>query len=262
MKTKSIYQSTIKLTIVTGLMFLVQLTDIPSAKAQKAPVKNIVLVHGAFAHGSGWKAVYDILIKKGYHVSIVQNPSTSLKNDVDATNSVIEAQNGSVILVGHSWGGTVITEAGVNPKVTGLVYVAAFMPDQRENTAKWVGDAPAAPEAGFTKPDELGFVYFETAKFHAGFAGDLSQAQSDFMCASQAPIIAKCFDEPVEHVGWKAKPSYGIVATEDKAINPLTERKMYIRAHAKITEIRGSHVVFISQPTAVAKVIIAAAENN
>jgi pimeloyl-ACP methyl ester carboxylesterase len=263
MKTKSISQNTFKAFILSALLIACQFfTGIPAAQAQKAIVKNIVLVHGAFADGSGWKGVYDILVKKGYHVSMVQNPLTSLKNDVTATNSVINAQDGPVILVGHSWGGTVITEAGVNPKVTGLVYVAAFAPDQGENTAKWVGDAPAAPEAGFTKPDEFGFVYFEPAKFHGGFCADLSQAQADFMRDSQNPIIGKCFEEPVENVGWKNKPSYGIVATEDKAINPLTEEKMYTRAKARIIKIRGSHVVFISQPEAVAKVIIAAAEGK
>ena len=260
MKTKSNLQSGLKLVMITALLISAQLfAGLKSAHAQNTPVKNIVLVHGAFADGSGWKAVYDILTKKGYHVSIVQNPLTSLAADVAATNSVIDAQDGPVILVGHSWGGTVITEAGVHPKVVGLVYVAAFLPDKGENTVKWVSAAPAAPEAGFTKPDQYGFVYFEPAKFHGGFAGDLTQAQSDFMCASQVPIIGAAFGEPVSQAAWKTKPSYGIVPTEDKALNPDTEREMYKRANAKITEIKGSHVVFISQPEAVAKVIIAAA---
>lgn len=230
--------------------------------AYNPPVKNIVLVHGAFADGSGWKAVYEILTKKGYHVSIVQNPLTSLKDDVAATNSVIDAQDGPVILVGHSWGGTVITEAGVNPKVVGLVYISAFVPDKGESAGKWVAAAPMAPEAGFTKPDQYGFVYFDPAKFHGGFAGDLSQAQSDFLCASQIPIIGKCFEEAVEQAAWKTKPSYGIVATDDKALSPATERAMYERANATITEIKASHLSFISHPDAVAKVIVAAAERQ
>lgn len=244
------------------ILFLAGLLNMGNnvAKAQTKPVKNIVLVHGAFADGSGWKPVYDILVKKGYHVSIVQNPLTSLKADVEATNSVINRQDSKVVLVGHSWGGTVITEAGVNDKVAALVYVAAFMPDKGENTGQWVASAPASPEAGFTAPDEFGYVYFDAAKFHGGFAADLSQAQSNFMNASQVPIIGKCFAEPVEHVAWKNKPSYGIIATQDKALNPATERAMYERAKAKITEIKGSHVVFISQPEAVAKVIIEATE--
>jgi len=241
--------------LIAGLINLG--TDV--ANAQPRGVKNIVLVHGAFADGSGWKTVYDILLKKGYHVSIVQNPLTSLKADVEATNSVIDRQNGKVILVGHSWGGTVITEAGVNDKVAALVYVAAFMPDKGENTGKWVAAAPAAPEAGFTAPDRYGYVYFDPAKFHGGFAADLSQAQSDLMNASQVPIIGKCFDEPVTQVAWKSKPSYGIIAIDDKALNPLTERAMYERANAKITEIKGSHVVFVSHAEAVAEVIINAA---
>lgn len=241
------------------MVALVLSFGIGTARAQGAPVKNIVLVHGAFADGSGWKAVYDQLAKKGYHVSIVQNPLTSLAADVDAVNSVIDAQDGPVILVGHSWAGMVITQAGVHPKVAGLVYVAAFVPDQGETAGKWVGAAPAAPEAGFTKPDALGFVYFEPSKFHGGFCADLRQAQSDFMCASQAPIIGHCFEESVTQTAWKEKPSYGIVALQDKALNPQTERIMYERAHASITEVASSHVVFISHPEAVVAVIEKAA---
>lgn len=263
MKTKIKLFNGFKLYVMAALFITLQLlADVKTSNAQNAPVKNIVLVHGAFADGSGWKAVYDILTKKGYHVSIVQNPLTSLAADVAATNSVIDAQDGPVILVGHSWGGTVITQAGVNPKVVGLVYIAAFLPDKGENTVKWVSAAPAAPEAGFTAPDKYGFVYFDPAKFHGGFAGDLSKAQSDFMCASQVPIIGAAFGEPVTEAAWKTKPSYGIVPTDDKALNPDTERQMYKRANAKITEIKGSHVIFISQPEAVAKVIIEAASHQ
>lgn len=263
MNTKSTVLTALRTFVMAAFLCMIQLVmGLQQVNAQEAPVKNIVLVHGAFADGSGWKAVYDILTKKGYHVSIVQNPLTSLKDDVAATNSVIDAQDGPVILVGHSWGGAVITEAGVHPKVTGLVYIAAFMPDKGETAGKWVSAAPAAPEAGFTKPDQYGFLYYDPKKFHGGFAGDVSQAQSDFMCASQIPIIASCFDTPVNEVAWKTKPSYGIVPTQDKSLNPDTERAMYTRANAKITEIKGSHVVFISQPKAVAAVIIAAATHR
>ena len=244
------------------LITLQLIADIDPANAQKVPVKNIVLVHGAFADGSGWKAIYDILTKRGYHVSIVQNPLTSLQNDVDATNSVINAQDGPAILVGHSWGGAVISQAGVNSKVAALVFVAAFAPDKGETAGKWIGDAPAAPEAGFTRPDQYGFVYYDPAKFHGGFAADLSQTQADFMRDSQVPIIAKCFDTPLESAAWKTKRSYGIIATEDKSLNPETERKMYQRANATITEIKGSHVIFISHPQEVADVIAAAAEGK
>jgi pimeloyl-ACP methyl ester carboxylesterase len=232
----------------------------PKAEAQ-TPVKNVVIVHGAFADGSGFKGIYNILTKKGYNVTVVQNPLTSLKDDVDATNRVIDKQDGPVILVGHSWGGTVITEAGTNSKVVGLVYIAAFAPDNGETTLKLVQSLPTAPENGILPPDDKGFVYFSKEKFHAGFAADLSKEEADFMYASQGPIAVQGFVAPVTEAAWKTKPSYGIVATEDKAINPDIERNMYKRAGAKVTEIKASHVVFISHPDAVAKVIIEAANN-
>ncbi|RAW00495.1 alpha/beta fold hydrolase [Pseudochryseolinea flava] len=230
-----------------------------SSRAQNTTTKNIVLVHGAFADGSGWKAVYEILTAKGYHVSIVQNPLTSLQNDIDATNSVINQQQGQVVLVGHSWGGTVITEAGVNPKVASLVYVAAFAPDRGETTGQWVAAAPPSPDAGFTAPDQFGFIYYDRSKFHGGFAADLRESEAAWMNATQVPIVGKCFETPIQEVAWKRKPSFAIVATNDKSLHPKTQREMYKRADAKITEIKGSHVIFISQPEAVAKVIMAAA---
>ncbi|WP_158798951.1 alpha/beta hydrolase [Pedobacter sp. L105] len=232
-----------------------------SIQASAQAVKNIVVVHGAFADGSGFKKVFDILTKKGYNVSIVQNPLTSLKDDVDATNRIVDQQNGPVILVGHSWGGAVITEAGVNQKVVGLVYVAAFAPDNGQTAGQLISALPPAPENGILPPDEKGIVYYDKAKFHAGFAADLSKADADFMAASQGPIFVQCFTAPITEAAWKNKPSYGIVATEDKAINPEIERNMYKHAGAKITEIKGSHAVFISHPDEVAKVIIEAAEN-
>ncbi|UOE50420.1 alpha/beta hydrolase [Mucilaginibacter sp. SMC90] len=227
--------------------------------AARAQVKNIVLVHGAFADGSGFKALYEILTKKGYNVTVVQNPLTSLKDDVDAANRILDKQDGPTVLVGHSYGGTVITEAGNNSKVVALVYIAAFAPDKGENTIKWVQSAPPAPENGILPPDDKGFVYYDKAKFHGGFAGDLSKTEADFMFASQGPTSVQCFITPVAEAAWKTKPSYGIVATEDKSIVPDVERTMYKRANAKITEVKGSHVIFISQPEAVAKVIIEAA---
>jgi pimeloyl-ACP methyl ester carboxylesterase len=223
--------------------------------------KNIVIVHGAFADGSGYKKIYEILSGKGYQVTIVQNPLTSLKDDVDTTLRALDRQDGPTVLVGHSWGGTVITEVGIHPKVAALVYIAAFAPDKGETSVQWISSLPAAPEFGILPPDEKGVVYFDKAKFHAGFAADLSREETDFMYASQGPIFGACFATPVKEVAWKIKPSYGIVATEDKAINPDIERNMYSRAGIKITEIKGSHVVFISQPTAVANVIMAAAND-
>lgn len=228
--------------------------------AQNKTAKNIVIVHGAFADGSGWKKVYDILVKKGYHVSIVQNPLTSLQDDVAAANRIIDKQDGPVVLVGHSWGGTVITEAGNNPKVASLVYVAAFQPDKGESTIQWAKTLPAAPENGIMAPDDKGYVYFDKAKFHDGFAGDLSKSETDFMYASQQPIVGTSFGAVITEAAWHTKPSYAIVATEDKSINPDIERNMYKRSGSKVTEVKGSHVIFMSQPEAVAKVIIAAAE--
>lgn len=230
--------------------------------AQTKSVKNIVLVHGAFADGSGWKGVYEILTQKGYHVSIVQNPLTSLKDDVKATNSVINRQNGSVILVGHSWGGAIITEAGINPKVTGLVYVAAFMPDKGETAGQWLSSLPGSPDAGTDTPDENGLVFYSKEKFHGGFAADLSKQTSDFMESSQVPILGESFSTPLSAAAWRTKPSYGIVPTQDKSLLPEIARKMYKRGNSKITEVKGSHVIYISQPEAVANVIISAAEQN
>lgn len=230
------------------------------AVAQTTPkVKNIVIVHGAFADGSGFKAVYDILSKQGYNVSVVQNPLSSLQDDVDAANRIIDKQDGPVILVGHSWGGSVITQAGNNPKVVALVYVAAFAPGSGENTIQWATSLPAAPENGLLAPDDKGIIYYDKAKFHAGFAADSSKELAAFMYASQGPIAGKCFTDKITTAAWKSKPSYGIVATEDKSINPDIERNMYKRGNFKVTEIKGSHTVFISQPAKVSAVIVTAA---
>jgi pimeloyl-ACP methyl ester carboxylesterase len=232
-----------------------------SVKSKKMKSKNIVIVHGAFADGSGYKKLYEILTKKGYQVTVVQNPLTSLEDDVNATLRALDRQNGPTVLVGHSWGGTVITEAGTHSKVAALVYIAAFQPDKGETSLQLISSLPAAPEFGILPPDEKGVVYFDKSKFHAGFAADLSKEDADFMYASQGPIYGACFGTPVREAAWKTKPSYGIVATEDKAINPDIERNMYRRAGTKITEIKGSHVLFISQPDAVASVIMAAAND-
>jgi len=230
-----------------------------SAMAQTNPkVKNIVIVHGAFADGSGFEGVFNILTKRGYNVSVVQNPLTSLKDDVDATNRIINKQDGPVILVGHSWAGTVITEAGNNPKVVGLVYLAAYAPDAGETTLQWAISQPAAPEYGILDPDENGVVYFDKAKFHAGFCADVSKEKAAFMFASQGPVYARCFTDKVTTAAFRTKPSYAIVATEDKAINPIIERNMYKRAGMKVIEIKSSHVVFLSNPDKVASIIVTA----
>jgi pimeloyl-ACP methyl ester carboxylesterase len=246
-----------KYLIAAFSIFSSMLIRVSPVVAQTPPIKNIVIVHGAFQDGSGWKAVYDILTKKGYHVTIVQNPLTSLNDDVEATNRVLAQQDGPVVLVGHSWAGVVITQAGVDTKVVSLVYVAAFEPDKGETANSWTETQAKSPSMRVTA-DPKGFVFFDRTTFHKGYCADLPKALADFMNASQQPIVGACFGTTVTEVAWKNKPSYGIVATEDHAINPMTERNMYKRANAKITEIKGSHALFISQPKAVAAVIIKA----
>lgn len=226
--------------------------------ASAAQIKNVVLVHGAFADGSGWKALYEVLTKKGYHVTIVQNPLSSLEDDVAATNVVLDKQDGPTVLVGHSWGGAVITQAGNHPKVAALVYVAAFQPDNGESALQWIQSAPPAPENGVLAPDEKGIVYYDQAKYHAGFCADISKEEADFMYASQGAFYAKGFATPITKAAWRDKPAFAVVATNDKSIDPSIQRAMYKRSNTKVTEIKGSHVVFMSQPEAVAKVVIAA----
>jgi len=253
---KTIFKSFLAFAI---LIFSLAFTNV---NAQTNPkIKNVVLVHGAFADGSGWQGLYKVLTKKGYNVTIVQNPLSSLEDDVKATNLALDKQDGPTILVGHSWGGTVITEAGNHPKVAALVYVAALQPDNGENSVQWLQTAPPAPENGVLPPDDKGIAYYDKAKFHAGFAGDLSKEQADFMYASQGAFHAQGFLTPITKAAWRTKPSYGIVATEDKSIVPSIQHAMYKRSNTKITEIKGSHVVFISQPEKVANVIIEASKN-
>ncbi len=224
--------------------------------------KNIVIVHGAFADASGWEAVFNILKNDGYNVTLVQNPLTSLEDDVAVTERALEKQDGPVVLIGHSWGGSVITQAGVSDKVAVLVYVAAFVPEIGESTLVLATSEAPAPENGILPPDDKGFIYYDKAKFHAGFAADVNSEKADFMYASQGPIAAKAFTTPLTQAAWKTKPSYAIVATEDKSINPSLERMMYKRAGAVVTELSGSHVLFISKAKEVAAVINAAAKGN
>jgi pimeloyl-ACP methyl ester carboxylesterase len=265
---KKLSISTTVLWATTGLLFLVMMSffrvDNRNIKStnMSTTVKNIVLVHGAFADGSGWKKVYEILSKKGYNVTIVQNPLSSLEDDVAATNLILDKQDGPVILVGHSWGGTVITQAGVHPKVVGLVYVAAFQPDKGETTLQWATSIPFAPENGILPADEKGFIFYAKDKYHPGFAADLSKEDAAFMFASQGPVTAKAFGTPLTEAAWKTKPAYGIVATEDLSILPEIKRKMYKRSKTIVTEIKGSHVIYMSQPKAVADVIETAAKNS
>lgn len=227
--------------------------------AQDKLIPNIVIVHGAFADGSGWKEVYNILSVEGYHVTIVQNPLTSLHDDVIATKRALDKQNGPVILVGHSWGGVVITEVGVHPKVKALVYVVAYQPDKNETTSKWATAMPNLPECGILQPDKNGIVYYDKSKFHKGFCADVDDDVAEFLYASQAPIFAKCFSTPLQHAAWRSKKTYGIITSQDKSILPEIQKKMYARSKSAVTEIKASHVVYMSQPQAVADVISATA---
>ena len=221
-------------------------------------VKNVVLVHGAFADGSGWKGIYEVLSSKGYNVTIVQNPLSSLEDDVAATNLALDNLDGPAVLVGHSWGGAVISQAGIHNKVVALVYVAAFQPDIGESALTWFSSMPPVPENGVLPPDEKGFVYYSKEKYHDGFCADLSEKESDFMYASQGAFAGKSFATPLTEAAWKSKPSFAVLATEDKSIRPEIQEKMYQRSNTKVTKVKGSHAVYISQPEAVAKVIIEA----
>ncbi|WP_269714887.1 alpha/beta fold hydrolase [Caulobacter sp. NIBR2454] len=232
----------------------------PKTPSAAPAVKNVVLVHGAFADGSGWRGVYDELTSRGYKVSIVQNPLTSLADDVAATRRVLARQDGPAILVGHSYGGTVITQAGSGADVAGLVYVAALAPDTGESTGDQFAQIPAPP--GFViEPQADGFGFVNGPKFKSGFAADVSDADAAFMRDSQVPIAMSAFGDKVTKAAWRAKPSWFVVATEDGAIDPALLRKTAKRIGATTREVEGSHVVFISKPKAVADVIDEAARH-
>jgi pimeloyl-ACP methyl ester carboxylesterase len=225
-------------------------------------VENIVLVHGALIDGSSWRGVYDILTKDGYRVSVVQQPLTGLADDVAATKRVIDQLEGPVILVGHSYGGSVITVAGADPKVRALVYVAALQPDVGETTNQLAASMPGAMPSDDLKQTKDGFIFLDSTKFAADLGADLPPTRAKFMANSQMPVAAAAFDAPVTVAAWRDKPSYGIIATEDHALNPKLARWMYKRSGAKVTEIKASHAVFISHPAAVAGVIEKAAHTS
>ena len=221
--------------------------------------KNIVLVHGAFADGSGWRVVHDVLRLKGYNVSIVQEALTSFDDDVAATRAIVDRQDGPVVLVGHSYGGSVITVAGDAANVKALVYVAAFEPEIGESVLQLVTRKPALSTAVRPTPD--GRLSIDPDQFGADFAADLLPNRTNFMAASQVSVNPAAFRAKVAVAAWHDKPSYGIVATEDRSLNPDLQRQMYQRAGAAITEIKASHAVYISQAEAVADVIEQAALN-
>jgi pimeloyl-ACP methyl ester carboxylesterase len=220
---------------------------------------SVVLVHGGFVDGSGWEGVYNILKKDGYNVAIVQNPTTSLADDVAFTKRIIAAQPGKALLVGHSYGGVVITEAGTDPKVAGLVYVAAFAPDQGESVASLIANPPAGAPVPPILPPQDGFLLLDPDKFAASFAADVGEPKASFMAASQVPWGVDALAGEVSVPAWKSKPSWYLVATDDRMIPPPAQRQMAQRAGSVVSEVPGSHAVYVSQPQAVASLIEKAA---
>jgi pimeloyl-ACP methyl ester carboxylesterase len=219
----------------------------------------IVLVHGGFVDGSGWEDVYRILKKDGYCVSIVQNPTTSLADDVAATKRVIAEQQGPVILVGHSYGGVVITEAGNDPSVAGLVYIAAFAPGRGESVAALIKDPPPGAPVPPILPPQEGFLMLDKAKFSASFAADVAPEKAEFMANSQVPWGVVALNGAITQPAWESKPSWYLVATDDRMIPPPAQRSMSKRAGSSVVEVKGSHAVYVSQPEAVADLIKKAA---
>jgi pimeloyl-ACP methyl ester carboxylesterase len=222
----------------------------------KTVLTDIVLVHGAWADGSGWEGVHRALLARGYRVSIVQNPLTSLADDVAAVNRVLDRQQGPVLLVGHSYGGAVISEAGNASNVVGLVYVAAFVPDAGESVSTLIGsgDPPV-------RPSKDGFLFFDPAIFPQAFAQDLPAERAAFMASAQIPTAGVAFATPVTRAAWHEKPSFYVLSTEDRIIPPAAQRQMAARAKASVTEVAGSHAVYVSQPDAVADAIDRAARS-
>jgi len=220
---------------------------------------TIVLVHGGFVDGAGWEGVYNILKKDGYNVSVVQNPTTSLADDVAATRLAIAQAQGPVVLVGHSYGGAVVTEAGTDPKVAGLVYITAFAPDKDESVESLIKNPPPGAPVPPILPPVDGYLFLDKTKFRASFAADVSEVKAAFMADSQVPWGVRALSGAVTEPAWKTKPSWYLVATEDKMIPPPAQRFMSKRAGATVTEVSGSHAIYVSQPTAVAALIEQAA---
>jgi len=220
---------------------------------------SIVLVHGGFVDGSGWAAVYKLLKKDGYDVTVVQNPTLSLADDVAVTRRAIAAQGGPVLLVGHSYGGAVITEAGTDPKVAGLVYIAAFAPDSGESVSSLIKDPPPGAAVPPILPPRDGFLFLDPAKFHFSFAADVDADTAAFMASSQVPWGVEALAGTISQPAWRTKPSWYLVSTEDRMIPPPAQRSMSKRAGSTVTEVAGSHAIYVSQPKSVAGFIEKAA---
>jgi len=228
----------------------------------KGPLPAVVLVHGAFVDGSGWEKVYQILTRDGYQVTIVQNPTISLADDVAVTKRAIDAQSGSVILVGHSYGGAVISEAGNDPKVVGLVYIAAYAPDKGESLQTLIAEAPAGSVPPPILPPQDGFLFLDREKFAAAFAADVKKEQAAFMGASQVPCGLGAVGSAVGTPAWREKPSFYLVTKSDKMIPPPSQRQMAKRAGSTVVEADSSHAVMISKPDVVASLIEKAATST
>jgi pimeloyl-ACP methyl ester carboxylesterase len=224
-------------------------------------MKNIVLVHGGFVDGSGWEGVYSILKKDGYNVSIVQNPTISLQDDVAVTKRILAAQDGPAILVGHSYGGAVITEAGNDPKVAGLVYITAFAPDKGESVSSLIANPPPGAPVPPILPPQDGYLFLERAKFPASFAADVDAEKAAFMADSQVPWGVEALSGKISEPAWKTKPSWYLIVTDDKMIPPDAQRFMSERAGSTVVEVKGSHAIYVSQPEAVAALIEQAAKS-
>ena len=221
---------------------------------------TIVLVHGGFVDGSGWEGVYNMLRRDGYTVSVVQNPTISLAGDVAATKLILAAQSGSVVLVGHSYGGAVITEAGNDPKVAGLVYICAFAPDKGESVNTLIANPPPDAPVPPILPPQDGFLFLNKAKFPASFAADVDNERAAFMADSQVPWGVDALSGTISEPAWKTKPSWYLVATDDKMIPPAAQRFMSKRAGSTVVAVAGSHAIYVSQPNAVAALIEKAAK--
>jgi pimeloyl-ACP methyl ester carboxylesterase len=245
------------------LVAFIALCAVRPIQAHRAPVRNIVLVHGAWADGSGWKGVYDILVKDGFKVSIVQEPETSFKDDVAATKRILALQDGPCILVAHSYGGAVITEAGTDPSVVGLVYIAAHMPDVGEKESEDGKRFPSdLTKSGAIKKTSDGFTYIDPEEFHGFFAADVSADQAALMARSQVLNFADNFSATITNAAWRTKPSWMLVAGADRTINPELERWYATRASSHKVEVAGaSHCVYISHPKEVAALIEEAAKS-
>jgi pimeloyl-ACP methyl ester carboxylesterase len=220
---------------------------------------NVVLVHGGFVDGSGWRGVYDLLEQDGYRVSVVQNPTLSLEDDVAATQLIIDMQDGPVVLVGHSYGGAVITQAGNHEKVIALVYIAAFAPDEDESVNTLIANPPPGAPVPPILPPRDGFLFLDREKFHASFAGDLPANLATFMADSQVPWGVNALGGVITQPAWRTKPSWYLVATEDRMIPPPAQRFMSQRAASTVVEAAGSHSIYVSQPAATTALIKQAA---